>query len=347
MAEDAIFKAPWRRLARIGVANESATAMTPMRSLFSLLFAFSAALFALAPRAANASSSTLSRLSLQGAAREPAARESATTGTASTAAAADASFIEPQPVWPASALSTDDPRARYRLVEDCMSFRRFDRLFKAEASNPAYPLNNPEALGRLPPAQRRLLADRVALVASKRSDCADWAASVNEATAGATAYLAALDAASAGDVRAGTCYAMGLWPSPVRSRSPSPTGLAAPDAPFAATYRSNVRRLLAAAMTAGYWPAVIVADNIARAEHGPRTRIRYEQREAYVFKRLLESGIGDPALEEAYRFEAERLAQTLGEAELERADAEVAMRLRKAFGGKPMTEAERYENCGN
>lgn len=257
---------------------------------------------------------------------------------------------DPDAAWPASALGTSDPRERYRIVEDCMSFRRFDRLFKAEAFNSEYPLNNPDALARLPAAEQRLLADRVALVAAKRADCAAWAEAVDDTSAGALAYHAALDAAAAGDVRAGTCYAVALWPRP------DPMFLFPPQTPeatiqdaagFVHAYRTHAPRLLAEAIAAGYWPAVMAANNIARAEHGLQATVSYNQREAYVFNRLLQRGIDDPEFAQAYQAEAERMAAALTAGERAEADAEAAKRFAGAFGGRPMTEAERYENCGS
>lgn len=227
---------------------------------------------------------------------------------------------------------------RYERLQGCMTFRRFDKIFQHNADNPAYPLNNPEEMRAMPPAERKLLIERAELVQSHRDECGQWANEVSESDSGRLMYAAALKAAHEGNVQAGVCYAMGLWPM-----SPGETG--SPD--VARVFANNRRDLVLGGLAAGNWPAVIAANNMARAEHGPQTQVRFTNEEGYVFAKLLQMGMPDKALSESYRYDAAGYAKQLNPDQLRAADARAEKLFLTAFSGNIMSEAERYENCGN
>lgn len=231
-----------------------------------------------------------------------------------------------------------DASERYERLQDCMTFRRFDRIFQQNAENPEYPLNDPGKMRAMPPEERKLLLERAELVESQRDECAQWASEVSEPDAGRLMYAAALKAAREGNVQAGVCYAMGLWPA-----APSDTGAPGATREFANTRRELVLRGLAA----GNWPAVIAANNMTRAEHGPQTQVQFSNEEAYVFARLLQMGMPDKALSESYGYDAAGLARQLDPDQVRAANARAEKLFLTAFGGRVMSEAERYENCGN
>ena len=219
-----------------------------------------------------------------------------------------------------------------------MTFRHFDRIFQQNADNPDYPLNNQEQMRGMPTGERNLLIQRADLVESQRAECADWAGKVTDQDAGRLMYDAALKAARSGDVQAGVCYAMGLWPMAPGGAAQSGT---------AREYARNRREFLLRGMHAGNWSAVIAANNMVTAEHGPQTQVTFSKEDAYAFATLLQKGMPDQGLAESYAYEAATRAKELNAEQLRSSNARAERLFLTKFGGHVMSEAERYENCGN
>ncbi|TYT23835.1 hypothetical protein FZO89_16595 [Luteimonas viscosa] len=259
--------------------------------------------------------------------------EAGSVGAAPTMAPVDLSSV---PV-PPSVATASDAIERYRRLQDCVTFRRFDAILRQNASNPSYPLNNPEKMRAMPPGERKMLEDRVLLVESQKDACRDWAKQTSELDAGRLIYASALDAARAGDVQAGVCYAMGIWPMAPGGEGPRAARL----------YAQSRRNLILKGLNAGNWSAVIAANNMIRAEHRPQTLVRFSNEEGYVFARLLQMGMPDKALSESYGYDAAGFAKQLNPNQLRVANDRAENLFLTTFGGRVMSDAERYENCGN
>lgn len=263
-------------------------------------------------------------------AQEPSGSASRGRDTASVNASKDPGISAiPMPEFVANA---SDAGERYERLQGCMTFRRFDKIFQQNADNPEYPLNNPEKMRAMPPGERKLLIERAELVESQRDECGQWANDVSESDAGRLMYATALQAAREGDVQAGVCYAMGLWPMP----------------PSDAREFANARRqFVLRGVADGNWPAVIAANNMGRAEHGLQTQVQFSNEENYVFARLLQMGVPDKALSESYGYDAAGFAKQLNADQLRSANTRAEKLFLTTFGGHVMSEAEQYENCGN
>lgn len=232
-----------------------------------------------------------------------------------------------------------DATASFAAQMDCMSYRRFSRLFKAQATNPDFPLNNEASLREMPRAEQKLLMDRVQLVKDREADCEEASVSVSDVDATFAIYDAAFSAAMSGDVYAGVCYAMAPWGFP---NAPS-----AKSAALRAQYTQYAKKFVDSGVDNGSWHAVRTANNLMRTEHGPSALVNWPPVEAYVFARLLQLGSADPLASNAYGYEAARHSERLDASLLDAGDKKASEIFRTKLSGRIMNDEEKYENCGN
>lgn len=233
----------------------------------------------------------------------------------------------------------DELQRDFDELMECMTYRRFSTLFELQKNNPDFPLNNEEALLAMPRAEQNLLMERVHAVRDNSEKCETWSHSVDDETAVYMIYQSAFSAAERGDLKAGVCYAMAPWGFP---DSPPVQSVA-----LKRQYITHAKKFIDRGIQGGSWPAVISANNIVNAEHGPSAAVDWPQMQTYVFARLLQLGAPDQELSSAYGFEAARRAETLSAESLVAGDKMAVDLFRSRFSGRIMTDEDRYENCGN